>query len=193
MSIQLRRRGGGGWWWWWWWWGGGEVEGGGGGDIPANCEVCGGKKEPPPPPPHTHTRARATAAFHALVGGVGEEVEQVGREGEVVGGLLAREFADDVDGAGDDGGVVVREAALEVVEGEAQALRVLDVELVEDEGGLLADVGARGGEHRDEVANEVLGELGGGDAGEARDGEADLVGRLGRELLRVRERERERG
>lgn len=52
-----------------------------------------------------------------------EQVEQVGRQREVVCGLLAREFADHVDGAGHDGGRLVREPPLQVVKRESQALR----------------------------------------------------------------------
>ena len=120
---------------------------------------------------------------HPVVGRARQQREEVGGEAEVVGGLLARELADDVDGAADDRRRLVRQAALQVVEGEAQALRVLEVQLVQEQRRLLADVRARGREHRDDVGEQVAREVLRGDVGEEVDADANLVRRARGELL----------
>ncbi len=89
----------------------------------------------------------------------GEEGEKVRSEGKIVRWLLACEFTDHIDGARHDGRCFIRQAALEVVKCQSQTLWVLQIELVQHERRLLADVRARRRQHRDNIAEEVTGEV----------------------------------
>ena len=120
---------------------------------------------------------------HPVVVGHGHELEEDGRQRQVVLRILARQLANHIHGRGLHARLRVVELLLEARKGRPQRVRIVQEDLVHDEHRLLADVGLVRVHEREYLGGEVARQVGRDEAREAAQRDARLVHVLRGEVL----------
>jgi len=110
-----------------------------------------------------------------VVGGGGEDLEELRCETKVVLGVSSSELTQDIHDGGDDTGIFIVELLSDTLEGHAKCLREFQENTQHGQHGLFPDVRTRGVGESDDIIQEIVGEGRSDDAGEARESCTNVI------------------